>query len=101
MRQQHAHGDLLATRIVGLEFGHHRGHGQVEIQKAALVKDHGHTGGGDDLGEGSEIKDAGDGGLGSIRLVDETTEGFQSDEVSAMRDGDRGCGKSALGDGGV
>jgi hypothetical protein len=99
VREQHAKRDFAAVceTIVG-EFRDDRRDRGFEIEKAALIQDHGHRGRGDDFRERSQIEDARGRDFGRIRIVGETAEGFVGDEFSAEGDRERAGGEGAGGD---
>ena len=75
--------------IVACKFGDDGGDGGLQIQQAALVKNHRHGGGGDGFRDGGEIKDTVRGDGWGSGIVGETTEGVVGDEFSAQSDGQR------------
>jgi len=99
LRQQHAQGDGVAAGIFSGELCRNRCHGQVEVEEAAFVENHGHASGGDDFCDGRQIKNSGGDDLRRIGFVGETTEGLQCDEVAVVRNGNRSCGEGMIRDG--
>ena len=103
MREQHAHGDLAAARVIlgqlAGEFGDDSSDRGFEIEQAALVEIHRHGGRGDDFGQRSKIEDARGRDLGRSRIICEAAEGLVGDELSAECDRERAGGEGASGDG--
>ncbi len=58
MGEQHAEGDFVAALVSDRKLGQRADHVGVDIQLFALMQQHCHRRGGDDLGERGDIKDA-------------------------------------------
>src|SRR6202022_2447210 len=96
VREDNADGDVPAAGITPSELGHDGDHWSIEVKQSAFVKDHGHAGRGDDLGDRCQIEDAGGGGGVRIGLESEAAEGAQGDQSPTISDRDRGGGKCFL-----
>ena len=62
--EKHAESDVAAagigfTALVGHKLGDDAEYGSFEFEKAALVKDHRHGGGGDGFGDGGQVEESG------------------------------------------
>ena len=99
MREQHAQGDLVATRVFAGEFSDDRDNRGVEVEQATFVKDHGRGCGGDHLCKGGEVEEGVGRRLGRVWVVGETTQGPQGDEFSLVGDGDARGGEGVSSDG--
>ena len=102
MSQQHAQSNVVAARVFRClgsrgEFGDDRRHGDVKVEEAALVEQHGHGRCCHDFGEGCEIKERGGCDVLCIRFESKMAEGFERDEAYFVRDGARGRGEGAGG----
>ncbi len=77
MSQQHAQGYGAATRVVASKFGDDGGHGRFEVEQSTLVEDHGHRCGGDGLGDGRQVENAGRRDGRRRGIVGEVAEGVE------------------------
>jgi len=96
MGQQHAQCDCVAPGIFSGELCCDSHHGQVQVEQAAFVEDHGHAGSRDHFCNRGEIKNGGFGCFRRIGLVGEMAEGFQSYEIAVLCDGDGSCREDAI-----
>jgi len=97
------------TALVRHKLGDDAEYGSFEFEKAPLVKDHRHGGGGDGFGNGGQVEESGGTNakfpiLGRLVtrgsfFVRETAEGLECDETIAVRDGDGGRWKCSVGNG--
>ena len=84
MRQQHPKRNFIAAGVLGSKFRQRSDYGSFKVQEAALIKDHRHGGGRDDLGEGGEIEHAFGRNYRRRWFVSELPEGFEGDELPVM-----------------
>lgn len=107
MREQHSQGYFFAAGVsigVAEKLRKNCRDGSIEIEQAALIKQHCHGSGRDDFGKGTEIEKSGwtnfDFSTGrliiSIPVVREMPRRFQGDEPPTMSHRDGSAWKSSL-----